>query len=61
MVERARDPADRRDQPAEGHANVGPDDRSSRHYDDIEAEGSERIPEVDAAVIESVDSQPDPR
>jgi len=57
--ERARDLADRRDLPAEGHVNVGPDDRSSGHYDDIEAEGSERVADVDTSVIETVASHVD--
>jgi hypothetical protein len=55
-----RDLADRRDAPAEGHANVGPDDRTSWHYDDIETEGTERVPDIDASVIDSVARRADP-
>jgi hypothetical protein len=55
-----RDLADRRDVPVEGHANVGPDDRTSGHYDDIETEGAERIPELDSAVIDGVAGRGDP-
>jgi hypothetical protein len=51
-VERPRDLADRRDLPAPDHANLGPDDRASPHLDDVEADGTERIHDVDAAVIE---------
>ena len=48
------DPADRRDRPDAGHANLGPDDRAARHLDDIESEGPERDPDVDVGVIDSV-------
>jgi hypothetical protein len=50
--ERATDLADRRDEPFEGHANVGPDDRSAPDGDDIETARSARVPELDLSVIE---------
>jgi len=58
-AERRRDLADRRDLPPRDHANVGPDDRVSTHLDDVEAEGTERVHDVDASVIEGLESQPD--
>ena len=58
-VKRPRDLADRRDLPAPDHANLGPDDRASPHLDDVEADGTERIHDIDASVIEGLESQPD--
>ncbi len=55
--ERELDLADRRDVPPEGHANVGPDDRSPPHVDEVE--GAERVPDVDSWVIERVASHTD--
>ncbi|MBS1123346.1 MAG: hypothetical protein H6Q90_5574 [Deltaproteobacteria bacterium] len=60
-VVRLRDLADRRDLPVPDHANVGPDDRTAPHADDIETDGEERIRDVDASVIESGASEADPR
>jgi len=56
---RRRDLADNRDLPARDHANVGPDDRVATHLDDVEAEGTERVHDVDDSVIEGGASQPD--
>ena len=55
--ERELDLADRRDAPPEGHVNVGPDDRSPPHVDEVE--GAERVPDVDSWVIERVASHTD--